>query len=233
MKTILFASRSCIVIAMLIFSSCSELREEEVLSTAPKTGPEKYIPELAYPGITGIEKKGKLFGEEITYHQINGEAVFEGDIILSKEQLNEEAGLRTQAAGVPSKAQRWTNGIVPYTIDKSLTNASDIYKAMIHIEYYTPIRFVQRSNQNNYVTFKNSHGFSSSIGMSGGQQFVNLGLAFNYGGVLHEICHTLGLFHEHNRDDRDQTITVHYGYPGCRLTQGLLYRSKRSLRQRS
>jgi len=32
----------------------------------------------------------------------------------------------------------------------------------------------------------------------------------NTGAVMHEVLHTLGFFHEHNRPDRDNFVTIHF-----------------------
>ncbi|WP_439557720.1 M12 family metallopeptidase, partial [Dyadobacter sp.] len=211
MKNMLFFARiSFFILSLVYLSACSGLKEEKALVPTIEKTSEQVAPELAYPGETGGEKEGTLFGKTIKYAEINGEAVFEGDIILSKKQLDAAAGARTEATGVSLNAQKWEKGIVYFTIEKTVTNTSAIYAAMAIIEASTPITFVYRSNQYNYVTFKFGRGFSSSIGVTGGQQFITLGLGFSKGGVLHEICHTLGLFHEHTRDDRDQTITVNF-----------------------
>ncbi|TLV03951.1 M12 family metallopeptidase [Dyadobacter luticola] len=211
MKNILsLAKTSLVVLTVLHLSSCSQLKEENVVVASTDKPSEKVISEVAYPGEAGEEKKGTLFGQNITYTEINQEAIWEGDIVLSKRQLGADTGAKTEGTGASLNSQRWENGIVYYTIDKSVTNSSVIYSAMALIESTVPVKFVYRSNQYNYVTFKLGRGYSSSVGVTGGQQFLTLGLAYSKGGVLHEICHTLGLFHEHTRNDRDQTITVNF-----------------------
>jgi hypothetical protein len=55
----------------------------------------------------------------------------------------------------------------------------DIKQAMRAIEAASCVKFVKRRNEDNYVTFKSDQGAagkgcSSRVGMSGGQQFINL-----------------------------------------------------------
>jgi uncharacterized repeat protein (TIGR03803 family)/parallel beta-helix repeat protein len=54
-------------------------------------------------------------------------------------------------------------------------------------------------------------GFSSSVGMAGGEQFVQCGLhSWNRGTVCHEVGHALGLWHEQQRPDRDTYVTINF-----------------------
>ena len=84
---------------------------------------------------------------------------------------------------------------------------------MAHWEANTSIRFVQRTNQANYVIFvgdPNSTGGASDLGMIGGPQYVVHGPNMGTGVVIHEIGHVVGLMHEQCRADRDQYINVNY-----------------------
>src|SRR5262249_58717895 len=51
---------------------------------------------------------------------------------------------------------------------------------------------------------------SSSVGMVGGQQFVNVTTSCSTGNAIHELGHAWGLLHEQERSDRDTYVTVLY-----------------------
>lgn len=52
-------------------------------------------------------------------------------------------------------------------------------------------------------------GGFSTVGMVGGQQFLDIGpTSWNRATICHELGHTLGLVHEHQRSDRDSYVTI-------------------------
>ncbi len=173
--------------------------------------------ELAFPGELGVVRTGTFATpsgpRELTYHDIQGVPVFEGDIILTPLERattseGEWPGAAPQATVRAKGTRRWDNGIVPYTIDAGLTNTTRVTDAIAHWEANTPIQFVARTTETDYVTFITGSGCSSSIGQIGGQQFVNLATGCSTGNTIHEIGHTLGLWHEQSRTDRDNHILI-------------------------
>jgi hypothetical protein len=110
----------------------------------------------------------------------------------------------------PSGADLWGGGIVPYEINPDLGNIVTIHSAITTYEEQTNLRFVARSNQDDYLGFsKQTRGNSNSkAGRQGGRQFVNSSLNVE-SVLLHEMGHALGLMHEHQREDRDDFVTFH------------------------
>ncbi len=165
-------------------------------------------PELAFPDQQGESVSIDIGGAVLECEQFGEVTVYEGDIILSPEQLKELKNGRTSAVGLTGR--RWPGGVVYYSVSSSLPKQYRVYDAIAHWEANTDVRFVARTNQRNYVDFVRSSGCSSSLGMIGGRQRINLGDGCSTGNTIHEIGHALGLFHEHTRVDRDQTINVNW-----------------------
>jgi hypothetical protein len=204
-------SKATIWLMILTLCACHEPVEKESAEPLNVSKSKEHLaPEEAFPGKHGIVKTGKLFGQDITYSEIDGKAVFEGDIILSPAQVN-AANARTDGTGTDVYEQLWPNGIIYYSVDPSVSGAF-VEDAIKTVEEYTPLKFIKprKGQTNNFVTFKRGIGNSSSVGMIGGEQFITVTLFSSKGQLMHEILHTIGMFHEHTRKDRDNTIVVKY-----------------------
>jgi hypothetical protein len=70
------------------------------------------------------------------------------------------------------------------------------------------VQFVALSSESNYVHIQNSTGNNSPVGMVGGQQIINISSWTSTFIIAHELGHCLGLYHEHQRPDRDTFISV-------------------------
>ncbi|XP_066928065.1 zinc metalloproteinase nas-4-like [Clytia hemisphaerica] len=146
--------------------------------------------------------------------------LFEGDMVMSKQDIEQSL------AGGPSKEsenlfglsksqyKRWPNGVVPYTLDSSISNTlwrkSSVRKAMKQWEEKTCVRFVERTDQKDYVEFFADFGKCYSyVGRTGGKQRISLGFGcFGVGTAIHEIGHMLGMWHEQSRPDRDDYVEI-------------------------
>jgi uncharacterized protein (TIGR02145 family) len=164
----------------------------------------------AFPDIEGEIVTFHLYGDTITCRKINNEYVFQNDILLVEDQLKDM--INSKGAGLSSLSKRWPGGIVYYKIGDDLPNQTRVTTSINHYNDETNLRFVQRTNETNYVEFVKSsileNGTSSRLGMIGGRQTISLADGADVGDVIHEIGHTIGLIHEHARSDRDNYVIV-------------------------
>ncbi len=194
-------------------------------SKGPESGEQFKAPDVRRSYISGA-----TFGlKEIQYGAIDGEAIFEGDIVLGS--VGEMEAIRQQveeresdtdvafAAVIAGNQFRWPNGVIAFRIDPNLPNQQRVTDAIRHWETNTNLRFRQRTNELNFVTFRPGGGCSANVGMRGGEQFVNLGAGCSTGNTIHELGHTAGLWHEQSREDRDNFVTINF----ANVQQGMAF----------
>jgi acylphosphatase len=159
---------------------------------------------------------GNTFGYlPVQYSVSDGQAIFEADIVLGSieemERLDEELTSGGVAGVIVTGAQfRWPGGVIPFTIDPNLPDQNRVTESIAHWHERTNVRLVPRTNQPNFVTFRPGSGCSSSVGMRGGQQFINLAAGCDRGSTIHEIGHAAGLWHEQSREDRDTFVRINW-----------------------
>lgn len=135
---------------------------------------------------------------------IDGLLLFEGDIAVYTPSV--DLSVVIEGAGVSGASFRWPSRTIPFTIESG--DSAAIHQAIDHWTANTVIRFVNRTTQNDFVTFRISSGADSQVGRRGNRQFINLPSAPKVGTIIHEIGHAVGLWHEHSREDRDKHIEV-------------------------
>ncbi len=166
---------------------------------------------------------------ELKAHQVqfrDGQAIWQGDIVVGTE-----AAFRAAQAGKTSLANSsrlWpvVNGVaqVPYTLTvtpaggAAATFIRDVI-AQFNTTFTGVIQFVPAAQQENVVAMTireqsaGTCGGSSAIGMTGGRQSFSMDInPANCPAAipLHEMGHTIGLFHEQARSDRNNYIKVNY-----------------------
>ena len=136
-------------------------------------------------------------------------AIFEGDIIL------DTAKNVLESAGRSDVRFRWVNGVVPFEIDGAYTAAEQtiINNALNHWNANTPYWFKPRNGEGDFIRFvRNTSGNCiSQVGRQGGRQDIQLDATnCGTGRTIHEIGHSVGLFHEHSRADRDNFVKINW-----------------------
>lgn len=184
---------------------------------------------------------GESEAKDVTLRDVDGVAVADGGIVLGRvedlrrasrdlestlQNANEASGDRPdglrsvgQALVATAGANRlWTGGIVPYQFQANVPVQvrERTERAIEAIENVSAVRFIPSDGTGDFVTVR-IHGESSSwanLGRIGGEQFVNLSIEFDIGGIVHELFHTLGILHEQSRNDRDFFVTINDGTNG-------------------
>ncbi len=95
---------------------------------------------------------GVTFAQKpVLYAEVEGQAIFEGDIVLGAVQdiqQEQTQGLAPRSIGITGAQFRWPNAQVPYEIDSALPNQQRVTDAIAHWEAHTRIRFVKRTAAN-------------------------------------------------------------------------------------
>ncbi|MGI9275505.1 MAG: M12 family metallopeptidase [Endozoicomonas sp.] len=86
-------------------------------------------------------------------------------------------------------------------------------EAMAIISYASCIKFTPRTIEPDYLVLTDSPDYCQSwVGQRGGAQYVELKNpdCINRGVAMHELLHASGMHHEHQRNDRDQYVSVNW-----------------------
>ena len=206
----------------IAFAACSKdsVEETEVLETVETSNEivQTDLTEVANPDNPGTVTDVFFAGMRIPVEELEGEYVYQGDILFSKDMVTSEpVKLVYEKGETPSPQKsvgrtsgRWPNNTVYYAIDGNLDNQQRVFDAIKHWESNTNLTFEKRSSQQNYIYFVSGSGCSSYIGMVGGKQNITLSSSCSTGNTIHEIGHAIGLWHEQSRVDRGKYVTIKY-----------------------
>jgi len=139
---------------------------------------------------------------------------FQGDM-KGIETIETEFGLtikNTNGIG------NWDYGVIPYAIydDFTYEDVQMILSAMRKIEEQTNkcIQFIRRINEKPFIELIDDEYTSSYVGKQSFYIDNNMPITLdryhmNFGTVLHELLHVIGLHHEHTRPERDNYLNYY------------------------
>jgi hypothetical protein len=155
------------------------------------------------------------------YEILDGNVVVDGDIVLGEasQVLNRETeapaalgktSSNIMAGALPGQANSWPSGRIPYLIETDAGRKTAVQTAIREWNTMAPAIWVPKTSQDvDYVAFvDHATTNNSSMGRRGGRQIINLSPNATKATAMHEMGHASGLYHEQQRSDRDNNVTV-------------------------
>jgi hypothetical protein len=109
--------------------------------------------------------------------------------------------------GFSDKIDEWESQIIPYEFEPNLPQETQygFFEAIKNLEANTHLCFVPVRHESRVLLVKNFVGNYSFADLQ--ENSINVGGPSDYI-ITHEICHLLGMSHEHQRPDRDSFINI-------------------------
>lgn len=105
----------------------------------------------------------------------------------------------------------WPGRRIPYEIDPAFEDEETILDAIAHWNKNSVIDFEPHQGEEDFVLITRvTGGAVSEVGRRRGRQIVSLDEKCPVGSVIHELGHSVGLWHEHCRNDRDDWVAVNF-----------------------
>ncbi|XP_030576855.1 high choriolytic enzyme 1-like [Archocentrus centrarchus] len=172
----------------------------------------------AHPAIEEREDDGQIKEDDavdittriLTTNNGTSEILLEGDVLVPKTRnamkcLYQKCLWKKGADGMVT---------IPFTISSEYNSRESqlIRNALQSFHSQTCVRFVDRRNENDYISIENQAGCFSALGREGGKQVLSLNRqgCIYFGIAQHEANHALGFMHEQTRSDRDNYVRINW-----------------------
>ncbi|WP_454058911.1 M12 family metallopeptidase [Elizabethkingia ursingii] len=179
-----------------------------------------------------ITHKFLINGNSVYVDEINGTYFYADDITISNRQFELLKKMQNSHEGFYSTifkdvSHTWPDATIYYKLPEpdlkkdpqqytQTAFIANIKKAFDMIsDKETKIKFVERTNQPEYIHFNYSTGSNSPLGWEKGRvNEINItadaysGTIASPGEIAHEIMHSMGFHHEQTRPDRDKYLKI-------------------------
>lgn len=202
-KTLKTLLTSTTILTFLLLTSCQDetINIEETSTTiTEQESLKKELTKISYNG------------NNIEVQQLDNFYLW-GDILIPMSVVNNDDSSTQRSSIVADNDLLWPNNTVTYYFDPNFGNTTKADVAVHHWELFTTLNFVEATNpaDDDLIIFK-GQGCNATVGYRDGshENSVSIGDNCDIDDAIHEFGHVVGLFHEQNRNDRDEYIEVFF-----------------------
>lgn len=173
---------------------------------------EKYEPQKndSEEKTTELHRQNYVTRSGITLGKIDTNYIFQGDMILSKKQVAALDNVEVTRGAINTIPKRFWPCIIPYEYEHGF-DPTNVLKAMDTLSRYVGITFVHEEGTNKahiYFIYSPDNVNYGTYGRENIRNVIHLSKHHSYLTAIHEICHTLGMYHEQCRSDRDNYVDI-------------------------
>jgi len=154
-----------------------------------------------------------IYNEKKIDVQVLNDFYLWGDILIPMSAINNDDSSTQKSSIVANNDLLWPNNTVTYYFDSNFGNTTKADVAIHHWELFTTLNFVESTtlSDNDLIIFE-GQGCNATVGFRDGrhENSVSIGDNCDIDDAIHEFGHAVGLYHEQNRNDRDEYIQVFF-----------------------